>query len=88
MAAVFCYNRGVARDRPSPYGNRHVVFHRSAGPVPRELPNETEKPSFFVARGPVPRDLSNETENVRQTGMGGRFLLQSWHGEGQALALR
>ena len=58
---------GIARDRPSPYGEGETASTPVArGPVPRDLATETKTASTPVARGPVPRDLSTSAENARR----------------------
>ena len=60
--AVFRSDRGMARDRPSPYGKRHAFFNRSAGACPprsldlREKRTQTKAVSSTEAwRGTGPR---------------------------------
>ena len=60
--AVFRADRGMARDRPSPYGKRHAFFNRSAGACPPRSfdPRENRTPANAVfpteaRRGTGPR---------------------------------
>ena len=53
-------DRGMARDRPSPYGEGGRFFPVARGPVPREKMHRNT-----VARGPVPRDRNTLTTVAR-----------------------
>ena len=66
--AVFRADRGMARDRPSPYVKGRRFFTVARGPGPREKTHRNT-----VARGPVPRERWN-TRTLLST--------QAWRGTG------
>ena len=72
-------NREIARDRPSPYGNRGVLdsIGRSRGTGPR--PTEKEAAPDTVGRGPVPRRARDNREIARDrpSRYGNRGVLDS-----------
>ena len=86
MRAGFPRDRCMARDRPSPYGNKSRFFHRSAGACPPrslECARHGEGQAlalrcgwrfFIVARGPVPRDRCMARDRPSPYGAGGVFL--------------
>ena len=96
-------DRGLARDRPSPYGERWRFFFVVRGPVPRECPRSRtmarDRPSpYGKTWGPLCRARSPDLDpfGIRRSrtteGNGDRSAgacpPRSWPGEGQALALR